>query len=136
MSSKLIGWRRNGQPIYQCRGGSDDGGSQAGGNDDGGSQAGGTGTGGGGGQEDAAELAELRREKAEREKAARDAEQAELRELRGYKQAQESRNATKVKAPTPKVDKPPTTVQPSEGPKKPRGRGGASRLWFGAEDDD
>jgi hypothetical protein len=90
---------------------------------------------------DADELAALRKEKQEREAAAAAEREKELADLRAYKQEQEAKAAKAVKAPARKPEAAPTAA-PTAAPAmttpraKRRGRGGASRLWFGEEDED
>lgn len=78
------------------------------------------------------ELEELRAEKKAREQAERDAKDAELEELRAFKNSQAERDAKKVKAPTPKSEKEPVTVEKETVTEKPTSDAhGGSRRWFG-----
>jgi hypothetical protein len=106
----LLGYRKNGQPIYLARGGSEEPPVVV---------------------EDptAAELAALRKEKADREAAERADEKAELAELREFKE--KASKAPVVKAPTPKAEKEVKTEDTPPPATKKAGRGGAARSWFG-----
>jgi hypothetical protein len=86
----------------------------------------------------AAELAQLRKEKADREAADKAAADAELAELRAHKAAHPGTTPA-VKAPTPKAQKATPAAAPAATPAvrvRKKGRSGASRLWFGADEDE
>lgn len=105
----LLGYRRNGQPIYLCRGGAEDAPDQPAPTDD----------------PTKAELEALRKEKADREAAERAAKDDELEQLRKFKAEQEGGAPKPVKAPTPKAQKtpPPSDTPEPTPPAKKRGLG-------------
>jgi hypothetical protein len=112
----LLGYRRNGQPIYLARGGAEGDPPETDPRD--------------------AEIAALRKEKEDRDAAAREAEKAELEELRAFRAEQDKKAATAVKPPAKKTTPPPAAdpATPPAGTAKKRGRDGAARSWFGSED--
>lgn len=121
----LIGYRRNGRPIFLARGGAQPEGEPP-----------------PAANPDADELAALRKEKADREAAAKAAADQELADLRKYKEEKEAAAARAPKPATPRADKPATPAAPATPPpaapagqQRRRGRSGASGRWFGYEDE-
>jgi hypothetical protein len=85
------------------------------------------------------ELQELRADRERRAQQEQADKDAELEGLRKFKAEQEEKAAKAVKAPVRKADKPAET--PTAAPALPqpamrrRGKAGASRLWFGEDDE-